>query len=434
MRRPVQLRHETALTSEAYLAEHAWEKASLRRCPRHPAGGCGFARHGTYSRKTPAGMRVTRYYCPTAHETFSLLPDCLASRFPSDLDALEHVAVHVASSRSVEAAADVLRPEIELPSAVRWIRRRLTAVRTSVVLLAGLLGVGVVDATLDAFRAVWDTDPGAGHGPLAGGHAPGNPAAPARIRSTVAATPRAGDSSANTRWGLTGPARPAEDPPDRRDGGQGGPMPHQTDVTTHAETVALFRYGLIADLRELRPGDRSLHARLEEKAAREYDIPGTTRRHVAPGTLREWLYAYRRGGFDALKPRPRRDVGRARALPQAVADALCTLKEEAPTFSVMMLVATARQRGVIPADLEVAPATVHRLLTRQGLMVRPPQTPTSKDRRRFSFALANDLWMSDVMHGPSVLDEEDRRRHKTYLDRVARRCDARRAARGLRAQ
>jgi putative transposase len=187
------------------------------------------------------------------------------------------------------------------------------------------------------------------------------------------------------------------------------------DFATHAETVALFRYGLIADLRDVRPGDRSLHARLEEKADREYDIPGTTRRRVAAGTLREWLYAYRRGGFDALKPRPRRDVGRARALPPAVADALCTLKEEAPTFSVLMLVATARQRGLIPPDLVVAPATVHRLLTRHGLMVRAPETPSTKDRRRFAFALANDLWMSDVMHGPSVLDEEDRRRHKTYL-------------------
>lgn len=35
------------------------------------------------------------------------------------------------------------------------------------------------------------------------------------------------------------------------------------DFTTHAETAPLFRYGLIADLRDLRPGDRSLHTRLE---------------------------------------------------------------------------------------------------------------------------------------------------------------------------
>jgi hypothetical protein len=154
----VQLRHETLLTSEAYLAERAWEKASLPRCPRHPAGGCGFARHGTYPRKTLTGLRVARYYCPTAHETFSLLPDCLASRFPSDLDALERVTSHVAASRSVEAAADVLRPDITLPSAVRWIRRRLTLVRTSLVVVAGLLGLDVGSATLATLRAAWGTD------------------------------------------------------------------------------------------------------------------------------------------------------------------------------------------------------------------------------------------------------------------------------------
>jgi hypothetical protein len=66
------------------------------------------------------------------------------------------------------------------------------------------------------------------------------------------------------------------------------------DPTTHADTVALFRYGLIADLLHLPAGDRSLHTRLREKAAREYDIPGTTRRRVAAETLRDWLYTYRR--------------------------------------------------------------------------------------------------------------------------------------------
>ena len=40
-------------------------------------------------------MPVTRDDCPTAHETFSLLPDGLVSRFPSDLDDLERVATEV---------------------------------------------------------------------------------------------------------------------------------------------------------------------------------------------------------------------------------------------------------------------------------------------------------------------------------------------------
>jgi len=187
------------------------------------------------------------------------------------------------------------------------------------------------------------------------------------------------------------------------------------DPTAHVEAVALFRYGLIADLLHLRPGDRSLHTRLREKATRDYEIPGTTRRRVAAETLRDWLYAYRRAGFDGLKPRPRADQGRARALPQAVADQLCALKEQHPAYSVALVISTARTHGLIPEDLPIAPATVHRLLSRHGLMARPPEAPTSKDRRRFSFDAANELWMGDVMHGPSVLDPDDRRRHKTYL-------------------
>jgi putative transposase len=81
------------------------------------------------------------------------------------------------------------------------------------------------------------------------------------------------------------------------------------DPTPHGDAVALFRYGCIADLLHLAPGDRSLHARLREKATREYAIPGTTRRRVAAETLRDWLYAYRRGGFDGAQAAPARRSG-----------------------------------------------------------------------------------------------------------------------------
>lgn len=136
--RPVQLRHECSLPGEAYVARSAWREASLERCPHHPRGGCGLVRHGTYPRRTPAGMRVARYYCPTARVTFSLLPDCLASHFPGELAAIEHVVATVEHARSLEAAADVLRPDITLASAVRWIRRRLTPVRLALITLVTL--------------------------------------------------------------------------------------------------------------------------------------------------------------------------------------------------------------------------------------------------------------------------------------------------------
>ena len=40
--------------------------------------------------------------------------------------------------------------------------------------------------------------------------------------------------------------------------------------------------------------------------------------------------------------------------------------------------------------------------------------PTSKDRRRFAFERANELWLSNVMHAIPV-ETEERRQRKTYL-------------------
>jgi hypothetical protein len=139
----VQLRQETALTSEDYVRQKGWRQASLERCPLHPHGGCGFERHGTYSRVEPAGTQIARWYCPTGHTTFSLLPDCLASRLSGGLDEVEQVMAaveaKVAAGSSIEKAAGELRPDIELPGAVRWVRLRLQYVRMALLALVTLL-------------------------------------------------------------------------------------------------------------------------------------------------------------------------------------------------------------------------------------------------------------------------------------------------------
>jgi putative transposase len=182
----------------------------------------------------------------------------------------------------------------------------------------------------------------------------------------------------------------------------------------YRQALALFRYGLIAEFIQLPAGSRGLYARLREKANAEYTIPGTTRTRVAPETLRHWLKDYRRGGFDALLPKARTDQGRSRALPQALCDALLSLKDEQPGLSIPQLIRTLRQSGAAPASVPLPASTVHRLLSRAGLMHKPPAQPSGQDRRRFAFAQAGELWMSDVMHGPSVA-VPGRGRRKTYL-------------------
>ena len=84
-------------------------------------------------------MQVARWYCRDAHQTFSLLPDCMSARLEGSLDEAEQVVVRVEESASVEAAAKKLRPDLEVAGAVRWVRRRVQSVRASLVILVTLL-------------------------------------------------------------------------------------------------------------------------------------------------------------------------------------------------------------------------------------------------------------------------------------------------------
>ncbi len=180
------------------------------------------------------------------------------------------------------------------------------------------------------------------------------------------------------------------------------------------EQIALFRYGVIAELLHLEPGTSGIYRHFADKARKTYQIPGTARTRVAAQTMRDWLRKYREGGFDALKPVRRSDRGRPRRIPTEVVDVLATLKEEHPAWPVRVVIDHARQSAKIPDSLRLAPSTVHRLLAVRGLMKRRPEQPSSKDRRRFAFQDAGQLWMSDVMHGPAVFTE-GRRKRKAYL-------------------
>jgi hypothetical protein len=64
---------------------------------------------------------------------------------------------------------------------------------------------------------------------------------------------------------------------------------------------ALFRHAILGDVfsRKLKHGElSSLMAELSEKTFEDYR---GRPRQMAVGTLQEWLYHYRHGGFEALK-------------------------------------------------------------------------------------------------------------------------------------
>src|SRR5437870_11229083 len=77
---------------------------------------------------------------------------------------------------------------------------------------------------------------------------------------------------------------------------------------------ALFRHAILGDVlsRNLRRGQ--LRPALKQLAQQTYEDRHGRMRRVAYKTPEEWYYQYRHGGFNALKPRPRKGRNRSRVL------------------------------------------------------------------------------------------------------------------------
>lgn len=132
----MQVRFATNLTSEQYVSQQAWRWPSIERCPVHGSTDCGIRAHGSYERKSPAGLRIPRLYCRQGRVTVSLLPDFAACRLSGTLDELETAVELAESAPTLATATRALRPELDDErSAARWLRRRVQAIRTALLAL-----------------------------------------------------------------------------------------------------------------------------------------------------------------------------------------------------------------------------------------------------------------------------------------------------------
>ncbi len=180
------------------------------------------------------------------------------------------------------------------------------------------------------------------------------------------------------------------------------------------QKIALFRYGVISELvaRPLAPGEKE--ALLADIATKEWTIPGTRRTRSGLTTARDWVAQYQTLGFEGLKPCPRSDAGRPRRLPEAVQELLLQLRTERPRASVTSLIRALRRSGRVAPDVRLARSTVYRFLAAHG-DARPTPSSLHPDAQAFTHPHVNDLWMSDLMHGPRLLVPGRRGGAKTYL-------------------
>ena len=170
------------------------------------------------------------------------------------------------------------------------------------------------------------------------------------------------------------------------------------------EKIALFRYGLIAPLvLETLPRGELTH-RAEEIASRIYDIPYSTRRHLSADTLISWALRYRRDGFAALAPQPRLDRGQTRVVNDETAKIIERIKRENPHCTGTALL---RHLAAISDDSQghsVSRSTLYRFLKNKGLTERQllRDKAAGSTFKKYEAHLANQIWQSDMLHGPWV--------------------------------
>jgi len=121
-------------------------------------------------------------------------------------------------------------------------------------------------------------------------------------------------------------------------------------------------------------------------------------------TLEGWYYDWRRQGFAALHRQPRKDKGSRKALGPEQCEAIVAWRKKYPQLKIKVLVRQLLEQGVLQAGTFSLPS-VYRLLAEHQLDAHSLQhlpPPSGGPTKAFECALANQLWMTDMMFGPTL--------------------------------
>jgi len=162
------------------------------------------------------------------------------------------------------------------------------------------------------------------------------------------------------------------------------------------ESVALFRYGLIAPLLN---GHVDREEYLARVSSEKHQVPHYGEKYYTAKTITSWLALYRKQGLEALKPRHRSDRGTSRTLSEELQDYLLNLRKNEATVPVTVFYDQLIKDGdILPRS--VSYTTVYRLFKKHGLLGK--ETEKAPHRKRFAYDTVNTLWQGDLSEGPMI--------------------------------
>ncbi len=101
------------------------------------------------------------------------------------------------------------------------------------------------------------------------------------------------------------------------------------------EQIALFRFSLISPILNGQIEKQTEY--LAKVAAQKHNVPYYGVREYSPKTISMWVRAYRKSGFEGLKPKLRNDKGKSRVLTPELKEVILKARDKHPDRSVYLL-------------------------------------------------------------------------------------------------
>ncbi len=170
-----------------------------------------------------------------------------------------------------------------------------------------------------------------------------------------------------------------------------------------AEQVAIFRYGLIAPALHMSRTERKKY--LKSIAGREFDIPHYGKKKYKIDTFKDWLFRYRNGGLDSLRPAERSDKGVPKKMTEKIINLIKEKLKFFPDLSASGIYRLLIKEGdITPGDF--CQTTLRKYIKEKGMR----ENKEVVGRKKFEKKNVNELWTADFMSGPYIKVGKKKRR------------------------
>jgi hypothetical protein len=187
---------------------------------------------------------------------------------------------------------------------------------------------------------------------------------------------------------------------------------------------ARFRFSVIAPLVCRRLTEDERRALRHDILNQLFITPDGYEKRMAPRTLNDWVFRYRKAGFDGLLASRRKTLGSVRAIPEALLDRAEQLRREEESRSVKMILRILQAEGFDTKGISKTTLNVH--LNRRGAS-RQRLSGAKGGYQRWEQSHANKLWQADTSRGVYLPDPTNPKQLKqtrliSFIDDATRVC------------